>query len=67
LEYQDEKAWRITLLYAASRAYLKDDVETSDRARSREFFFQFDSEVENYSGDLRNQRRTPGVVQYGGL
>lgn len=67
LEFTEERAWRIALLYAASRAYLKDDVETVDRLRSRELRAQFEAEVLDYEGDVRKARRQTGTIQYGGL
>jgi hypothetical protein len=66
LEYTDDRAWNITILYAASRAYLKDDVETVDRVRAQEFMAQFRQEADDYRLETNAQRREPGTVQYGG-
>ncbi|HRO60511.1 MAG TPA: hypothetical protein PKZ27_02760 [Rhodocyclaceae bacterium] len=59
----DVKDQRLVLHYMKSLAYRKQDAETEDLVRAREFGALYAHGVEVRKSQLRNNRRTPGTVR----
>ena len=59
----DVKDQRLVLHYMKSIAYRKQDAETEDLTRAREFSALYENGVEDRKVRLRNNRRSPGVVR----
>lgn len=55
------------LLWARSRAYLKQDAETFDKGRSEDFEARFRAYCEEVIREQSRLRRSSGTVAYGGL
>lgn len=58
---------RAMLHWMKALAYRKQDAETLDLQRAREFEAQFDVMAQQIYGESLRGRRRPGTVQYGGL
>lgn len=58
---------RALMHWMKALAYRKQDAETLDLQRAREFEAQFDGMAQQIYGESLRGRRRPGTVQYGGL
>ena len=63
LPLTDIKDQRLVLHYMKALAYRKQDAETEDLTRAREFHALYENGVEDRKVRLRNNRRAPGVVR----
>lgn len=63
LPFRDPEDLRLVLLYMKYLAYEKQDVETIDLERARDFGMQFGSRALQRKSELNSYRRAPGVVR----